>query len=214
MPKSSTNTTTTTTRLALATAEACHCWWWWWWWWLWLPLWLWQWWWASTAHIHCCCCVLLRHWKINNQVPGTRHQHPYYHHPLTSSNSSSGILLLLVVGVAVVVAGAAGCGGGGGGGEKRLYVDVVLVVNFNLVCTWYQVKGFCAEAHRLTIKAISQGYYCINARLPARGLVRPASSQSLFRSRQNVGTYAPASEYEALIRRRCGKTSFCTYDNR
>ena len=63
----------------------------------------------------------------------------------------------MVVGVAVVVVAAANFGGGG---DVHLYVAVVLVVGvkFYLVRTWYQVKGFFADAHRLTTKAISQGY--------------------------------------------------------
>ena len=48
---------------------------------------------------------------------------------------------------------AADCGGGDDG---HLYLAVVLVVvEFYLVRTWYQVKGFCADAHRLTMKGIS-----------------------------------------------------------
>ena len=35
-----------------------------------------------------------------------------------------------------------------------------------------------------------------------------------MRKRLNVGTYAPASEYETLIRRRRGKNSDCPYGNR
>ena len=64
--------------------------------------------------------------------------------------------------------GGGGSGGGcccadcGGGGDGHLYVAVVLVVAVKLdrVRTWNQVKGFCTDAIRLTMKAISQGY-CI-----------------------------------------------------
>ena len=104
--------------------------------------------------IRCCCCVLQRHWKETNQVPGTTEisNHPYHQHQLTSSSSSRS-LLLVVVGVAVVGVAAADCGGGDDG---HLYLAVVLVVvEFYLVRTWYQVKGFCADAHRLTMKGIS-----------------------------------------------------------
>ena len=95
------------------------------------------------------CCVT----EKNNQVPGTTEvtNHPY-HHQLTSSNSSSRSLLLVVMAVAVVVVAAINCGGSDG----HLYLAVVLVVvEFYLVRTWYQVKGFCADAHRLTMKGIS-----------------------------------------------------------
>ena len=100
------------------------------------------------------CCGLLRHLKTN-QVPGTTEiiNHPHHHHQLTSSNSSRSLLLVLLR-VAVVVVVAAGCGGGDG----YLYVAVVLVVvvKFHLVRTWYQLNGFCADAHRLTVKVIYQ----------------------------------------------------------
>ena len=38
-----------------------------------------------------------------------------------------------------------------------IYMAVVLVVvvKFCLVRIWYQVKGFCADTHSLTVKAIS-----------------------------------------------------------
>ena len=59
--------------------------------------------------------------------------------------------------MAVVVVAAADCGGSENG---HLHVAVVLVVvaKFYLVLTWYQVKGFCPDAHRLTMKAISKGH--------------------------------------------------------
>ena len=59
--------------------------------------------------------------------------------------------------MAVVAVAAAGCGGGG---DRHLYVAVLVVVKFYLVrtSTWYQVKGFCADAHRLTVKTIYQDY--------------------------------------------------------
>ena len=59
----------------------------------------------------------------------------------------------------MVVAAAADCGGGG---DRHQYAAVVLVagVKFYLVRTWYQVKGFCADAYRMTMKAISEGLYC------------------------------------------------------
>ena len=65
--------------------------------------------------------------------------------------------MVVVVVVVVVVVAAADCSGGGDG---HLYVAIVLVVvvEFYLVRTWYQEKSFCADAHRLTMKAISQGY--------------------------------------------------------
>ena len=106
------------------------------------------------------------HWKKNNQVPGSRDYQPYLHHQLTTS-SSSRRLLLVVMGVAVVVVAAVNCGGGGDG---HLYVAVVLfvVVKFYLwyilVCTWYLVpekEGFCADAHRLNMKAIRIPSYCL-----------------------------------------------------
>ena len=77
-----------------------------------------------------------------NQVPGTTDiiNHPHPDHQLTSSSSCSRSLLLVVVGVAVVAVGAAGSVGGGGG---HLYVAVVLVVKFYLVCTGHQVQGIC-----------------------------------------------------------------------
>ena len=57
---------------------------------------------------------------------------------------------------AVVVVAAAGCGGGGDG---HLYVAVLLAKFYLFIArTWYQVKGFCTDAHRLTMKAISQDY--------------------------------------------------------
>ena len=48
-----------------------------------------------------------------------------------------------------------------GGGDGRLCVAVVVtVVKFSLVRTWYPViESFCADAHRLTMNAISRGYY-------------------------------------------------------
>ena len=61
------------------------------------------------------------------------------------------------------MASAADCGGCGDG---HLYVAVVLaiVVKFYVGYvpgTWYQVKGFCADAHRLTTRTITQAYYTI-----------------------------------------------------
>ena len=65
----------------------------------------------------------------------------------------------MVVGVVVVAVAAADCDDGGDG---HLYVTVVLVdVKFYLVYTWYQVKGFCANAPHFTVKAIYQDYSTI-----------------------------------------------------
>ena len=55
----------------------------------------------------------------------------------------------MVVGVAVGGAAA----GRGGAGDGHLYVAVVLVVViFNLVRAWYQIKGLGADAHCWTKK--------------------------------------------------------------
>ena len=52
-----------------------------------------------------------------------------------------------------MVIAAVNCGGGGDGHLLIIYVAVVLVgVKLYVVRTWYQVKGFCADAHRLTMK--------------------------------------------------------------
>ena len=108
-----------------------------------------------------CCCVTGKK-TTRYQVPEIIND-PYHDHQLTSSNSSSRSLLLVIVGVAVAVVAAADCGGGGDG---HLYVAVVLaVVKFYLVRTWYQVKDVCADARRLTMKAISQGDCTITRRL-------------------------------------------------
>ena len=65
-----------------------------------------------------------------------------------------------------MVIAAVNCGGGGDGHLLIIYVAVVLVgVKLYVVRTWYQVKGFCADAHRLTMKAISQSYALYNYRV-------------------------------------------------
>ena len=40
-------------------------------------------------------------------------------------------------------------------------IVLVIIVMLYLARTWYQVKGFCADAHCLTMKAISQCYRTI-----------------------------------------------------
>ena len=50
----------------------------------------------------------------------------------------------------MVVVAASDCGGGGDG---HLCVIVLVVgVEFYLVCTWYQGKGFCADLHRVPMR--------------------------------------------------------------
>ena len=63
----------------------------------------------------------------------------------------------------MVVVAAADCGGGG---DAHLYVAVVLVVGvkFYLACTYF-VPGRGADAHRLTMMAISQGHTKHNYRV-------------------------------------------------
>ena len=94
-----------------------------------------------------CCCVAGKETSRYQELNIINHL--YHHQQLTSSNSSCTSLLLVVVRVAVVVVAAAGCGGSGDG---HLYVPVVLVVKFYLARTGCLVKGFCADAHRLTMK--------------------------------------------------------------
>ena len=47
-----------------------------------------------------------------------------------------------------MVAAVADYGGGGGDGHQDVAVVLVVVVEFYLVLTLYQLKGFCAGAHR------------------------------------------------------------------
>ena len=64
--------------------------------------------------------------------------------------------------MAVAALAAAGYGGGGDG---HLHIAVVLTCCCQIlpVRTCYQAKGFCADAHRSTVKAIYQDYCTVRA---------------------------------------------------
>ena len=105
-------------------------------------------------------CAAAASLEKNHQVPGTRDHQPSLPLPPADQQQQQQQQKLVAGGgrSAVVVVAVADCGGGGVG---HLCVTVVLVVGvkFYLIRSWYQVKGFCADAHRLTMKAISQSYF-------------------------------------------------------